>query len=124
MNTENTNAHLAALGTEAVQVQGPSKRALADVLWEAANEWLRPDMDVDFHLEKWSCWAVCRAGSLPKFGPHRPEPHPIWTFFDSLGVDYGCTNLIARSPRERQQSIRYMWLLLAMHVAEDEGLTV
>jgi hypothetical protein len=126
MNTE-TQSHLAAPGTEAVQVQAPSKRALADVLWEAANVWLCPPDEVMSRFRQWSpsCCAVAEAIGL-RWGAcslhEAAEGNPVFEFLRSLG----CTTHSHKQLPDMAdlQGVRYMWLLLAMHVAEDEGLTV
>jgi hypothetical protein len=123
-----SNSHLAALG---IQVQGPSKRALADVLWEAANVYLSPT-GKQIHGAPYSCWAIWMAQNgtrrLPnEFGLHTSGGGAAWEFIRSMngGESLACSYMTEGSTSPRDvQSVRYMWLLLAMHVAEDEGLTV
>lgn len=101
------------------------KVPLADVLWEAANRQLNPvgDGDGGIYDTSYSCVAVwselCRAGIV-----HR-EFNPVWEFLDSLGCKSSSSALRLNAPRgEKRQGNRYMWLLLAMHVAEDEKIMV
>jgi hypothetical protein len=46
-------------------------------------------------------------------------------FLESLGCKTMSDKCFSFIPEgEQRQGVRYMWLLLAMHVAEDEGITV
>lgn len=91
--------------------------ALADVLWDAANEHLSDALG--FPGESYSCHAVFSAVKWDG-----PMVRKIESFFAALGCDpndaysFGVTSLTKR------QGARYMWLLLAMHVAEDEGIYI
>jgi hypothetical protein len=90
-----------------------SRVALADVLWDAANEHLSPSAG-------YSCFAfdrACQEHGL-KAGPHSPADR----FLLELGCDTGPMNRF--SGGIERQGVRYMWLLLAMHVAEDEGIVI
>lgn len=108
------------------------KKKLADVLWEAANTCLPAHSSFD--LASYSCNAALRA-----------EFHgiPMKAAKDEIGQrvnrhgsvthqflnDLGCTRsplggFGKHEPGEIRQGVRYMWLLLAMHVAEDEGIMV
>ena len=102
-----------------------AKRALADVLWEAANERLDhiPHREAS-ELEEFSCHAMYRAA----FGRHwrrRQSTEAVDGFVMALGCnpgramdrDYGVE-------QDTEQGVRYMWLLLAMKVAEDEKIMV
>jgi hypothetical protein len=125
MNTE-TQSHLAAPCGPSVQAQEPSKRALADVLWEAANVHLLDPYENNMRGNVWgsSCCAVAEAIGLEwdKRGLHdEARGNPVFEFLRSLGCD---THSFALCHTDDTQGVRYMWLLLAMHVAEDEGLTV
>ena len=99
------------------------KRPLADVLWEAANVHLRPcEGYYDSALSKFSCDAVrsetnhdtvkwvcawmSRCMGFPK------DAYDTFDLFDDF------------EEGNERQGVRYMWLLLAMHVAEDEGIMV
>lgn len=102
-----------------------SKRLLADVLWEAANR-LSPVRTIGGE-NQFTCTTVARVelGSfdLPRQWEEKSE-----------GVQFmrklGCPEVAVSNPAWQDfdgdviQGVRYMWLLLAMHVAEDEGLTV
>lgn len=98
---------------------------LADVLWEAANKHLNNGLgygpDFDF-----SCEAVAEALKIewddwPKF----LRTHPAIRFLRDLGCKCGSGRLFeGYDNAEQRQGVRYMWLLLAMHVAEDEGIEV
>jgi hypothetical protein len=101
-----------------------SKRLLADVLFDAANEHLcQPGGS-----GKWkpSCCAVAVAIDLEwggKLSLHdAAKGNPVFEFLRSLGCT---THSHTQLPDLADlQGVRYMWLLLAMHVAADEGLTV
>lgn len=95
------------------------KVALSEILWEAANKFLDPTTR-DFWKSSYSCNAVkdcCNARCISTWA--------AIDFLVDLGVDpwHDKYTFGTRSP-ERRQGIRYMWLLLAMHVAEDEGIMV
>lgn len=109
-----------------------TKRMLADVLWEAANErllnrrssWEEPTLE-------YSCNAAIAAERGPKF--ERPDIRGYHQgkvscraadFLAELGCDPGSANGFHGVPTHLVQGARYMWLLLAMHVAEDEGIEV
>lgn len=91
-----------------------SKRMLADVLWTAANERLVYD--------EFSCIAAKIAYFNAVNGDYSATwDDPACQFLYSLGCDPHQTYFEdSADPR----GDRYMWLLLAMHVAEDEGITV
>jgi hypothetical protein len=101
------------------------KVALADVLCDAANEHLSHDM-------KWpscsgtpyyySCSAVWHAQGKENYGELLPG---IADFLEKLGCETGAMGLFSEfKGGEERQGVRYMWLLLAMHVAEDEGIEI
>src|SRR5687768_3879590 len=99
-----------------------AKRMLADVLWQAANEHLNDEPRESRFTEgvhKWSCWAIDRAlGEKPSEYDALTGSH--WSFLKRLGLDASPTNVLERTtPDSRVQGVRYMWLLLAMHAAED-----
>lgn len=99
------------------------KRMLADVLWEAANYWLmtRASAVGEIPLE-YSCNAaqVAEAGQYTRgMFTDRSQSRAV-KFLAELGCDTSCGTLFEY--REDAQGDRYMWLLLAMHVAEDEGI--
>jgi hypothetical protein len=96
------------------------KRMLADVLWEAANENLWCGVGPQLR-DEYSCNALHH--TVPDH--HRNEPD----FLDSLGCRWvafenPAWEWLADADAETRQGVRYMWLLLAMHVAEDEGIEV
>lgn len=104
-------------------------RPLADVLWEAANVWLHPTARKgwasDLHgLTSWSCHAIEAAlkGRAPTDYFHTYQGGAAWEFIRSMngGAYLDSALMMARDT----QGVRYMWLLLAMHAAEDEGITV
>lgn len=95
------------------------KVKLADVLWDAANEclWDGAGPYPPARQDEYSCNAVNSAA----MGADK--------FLDSLG----CPWVFAACPAwewtkgatsKTRQGVRYMWLLLAMHVAEDEGIEI
>jgi hypothetical protein len=100
-------------------------RALADVLWDAANRWLLPQESEpgDAPLE-YSCNAaqVAEAGRY-RYGMfiNRDRSFAV-KFLEELGCDTSCGSLFMQ--QRDPQGVRYMWLLLAMHVAEDEGIRI
>ena len=103
-----------------------SKRMLADVLWEAANSFLTPTYagGADYG-DPFSCNAVAMAATD---GEGCTLPPSIREFLGELGCSGAAAELSyisgVRSGTLRLQGIRYMWLLLAMHVAEDEGIAL
>lgn len=101
---------------------------LADVLWEAANVFLFPPSFDDASPHQWSpsCCAVMQAIS-PRWASRQEGLHklakkmPAFKFLAQLGCD---THNFAMRDQKDPQGARYMWLLLAMHVAEDEGIEI
>ena len=91
------------------------KRPLADVLWEAANVHLADDQGQTME-ELFICFSIERVEGRFK-GPARR-----W-YENDFGVPYHYIQTIPRGVKGHQ-GIRYMLLLLAMHVAEDEGVMV
>jgi hypothetical protein len=89
------------------------KVALADVLLDAAN--LVDD------ISGYSCFSVDCAASAHglKSGPRTEYDR----FLKKLGCDTGTVMSWFPTGHERQ-GVRYMWLLLAAHVAEDEGIQI
>lgn len=96
------------------------KRALADVLWEAANERLSVDEWDTNGQSEYSCWAVESAMVL---APGRSN-HQVNNFLCCLGCDISRVQEFGVERGVKRQGARYMWLLLAMHVAEDEGIEI
>jgi len=104
-------------------------RKLADVLWEAANVHLESTPN---GYRQWSCNAALVAEGLltleifsnGKFEGRRDRSKSD-KFLRSLGCDTRTD-----APQfpgffgQQLQGVRYMWLLLAMHVAEDEGIEI
>jgi hypothetical protein len=109
-----------------------TKRMLADVLWTAANKHLASSDE--FYNEN-TTTATCCAAYWADMG-YDWRNHPgYWRdvsasskavrFLGELGCPVDSSDSFAAfSSREQRQGIRYMWLLLAMHVAEDEGIEV
>jgi hypothetical protein len=91
-----------------------SKLRLADVLWDAANKHLGTDFG-------FSCIAVDAA--VHEAGCKSAPYEPYDMFLRELGCETGTVMREFPQGMDRQGA-RYMWLLLAMHVAEDEGMTV
>ena len=100
------------------------KVPLADVLWRAANEHLSADgVHTDNRLiESYSCPAVGLS--------HCGAPFvcaEIKDFLSALGCpihSHTAFSRVAWQFTPRTQGLRYMWLLIAMHVAEDEQITM
>jgi hypothetical protein len=109
-----------------------AKRMLADVLWEAANERLSPDFNEAENTDRYSCFAVSLAacGRLTQVREDLLHIVPgevaaALRFLYSLGLDYRAyENGWNHFTPQHLQGVRYMWLLLAMHVAEDEGIEI
>lgn len=93
-----------------------SKRMLADVLWEAANESLSVHGRGRLEFSCLAALEVAKAG----YGGGK-----VLELLTSLGCSCYDNRFTFGQPRgPKRQGVRYMWLLLAMHVAEDEGITV
>jgi hypothetical protein len=92
------------------------KVALADVLWEAATK----------HLcnGEYSCIAVKNAYAQMTDTPYNSSwDIPCMTLIRALGCDPRRSQLPDCS-EEQHLVMRQLWLLLAMHVAEDEGIEI
>ncbi len=92
---------------------------LADVLWDAANVHLSADnfSAWEKQIDYFSCCAVEYAAGDGDLEAKR--------FLKSLGCDTASTtSFLSFRPGIQRQGVRYMWLLLAMHVAEDEGIEI
>ena len=102
------------------------KVKLADVLWEAANEHLNPNLRIYEKQFDFSCEAVGEAVGIRWDGwTAFLRNHPAIQFLRELGCKCGSGTLFDHwEDREQRQGVRYMWLLLAMHVAEDEGIEI
>lgn len=85
---------------------------LADLLWDAANNHLAIDCG-------YSCFAVDCAAQ--KAGLRSGPKTEYDNFLKQIGCETGTVMSWFKKGTERQ-GVRYMWLLLAMHVAEDEGI--
>lgn len=100
------------------------KRALADVLWEAANQHLTEDLG---RLETYSCNAAMKADGSFRLDAAGNllgrENSAACAFLAQLGCDTHVAGFKDFREVERQ-GIRYMWLLLAACVAEDEGIEI
>jgi len=104
-----------------------AKVALADVLWEAANEHLW----VGFGNNGWqttpytgSCCATAYAQKGAWDGWGDASKRSSVEFLRALGCDTSGYFFEGFSYGRARQGVRYMWLLLAMHVAEDEGIYI
>lgn len=108
------------------------QRLLADVLWEAANVYLAPSVtDFDKPPLEFSCNAAIAAEARGKnlhqviYETHQGKRRSkAVAFLEQLGCSVADSipwRELRLGPIQRQ-GIRYMWLLLAMHVAEDEGI--
>jgi hypothetical protein len=106
-----------------------SRVALADVLWDAANLYLVPPQAYNWSdKSQWpgSCCAVMQA-IRPDWFERDVSLHgqadgmPEFDFLRSLGCETHTTEM---NRQKDSQGVRYMWLLLAMHVAEDEGIEI
>lgn len=104
------------------------KVALADILWNAANERLAVYEEDGFSRGYWTRPTVysCNAIAHELGGISVDDlPPSVFEFVESLGCncgDYHAMLLFELDTSEAIQGARYMWLLLAMHVAEDEGI--
>jgi hypothetical protein len=101
-----------------------AKRMLADVLWEAANVYLSPTLlplGIKGERFEFSCHAFNRALHGNKRNLNAEN-----TFLEGLGVNffYSACEEWRDFHDQDLQGVRYMWLLLAMHVAEDEGIEI
>jgi hypothetical protein len=88
------------------------KRMLADVLWEAATQHLS---EGPYETRKGCVWHSCNA--LRWASKHSVSPR----FLHTLGAPHGAGDF---PDGVDTQGCRFMFLLFAMHVAEDEGITV
>lgn len=98
------------------------KVKLADVLWEAANKHLW-DGDKKSPGDEESCFAVKTAELPPGQWIGGPNTSAM-EYLTSLGCDYHGRPFDGFKHGAERQGVRYMWLLLAMHVAEDEGIEI
>lgn len=105
------------------------KVKLADVLWDAANKRLTPPSGWESGTDCYSCnaamWAempeaFVNAGNLT---PLRKKSKTN-AFLKKLGCPVHSMYAFEAHAGGSIQGIRYMWLLLAMHVAEDEGIEI
>lgn len=101
------------------------KRKLADVLWEAANVHLASDSLSHEPPYEFSCAAVTAVFQMPVYASLSRVSAEVNTFLTALGCECDSWRMFKDTPTgEVRQGVRYMWLLLAMHVAEDEGIMV
>jgi hypothetical protein len=94
------------------------QRPLADVLWEAANVHLSFDQYPRDGQTKFTCIATDIAECKPH---HKKGNGHIWLETSMCVLQ---SMFCKFDEGEERQGVRYMWLLLAMHVAEDEGVMV
>ena len=103
------------------------KVKLADVLWDAANEHLLPDSCDDGNPQhQWySCNAIECALDPNLSTVTLCLPDEVREWLTAIGCDCGSSVCFRdHAQGEARQGVRYMWLLLAMHVAEDEGIEI
>lgn len=104
-----------------------TKRMLADVFWMAANRHLSASGVSHGRGKYWASVFSCCAVADAAFA--LPDNLDAWAVANKFLRSLGCptTSEIqtfgTKDPKERQQR-RYMWLLLAMHAAEDEGIEI
>ena len=99
-----------------------TKRLLADVLWQAANRHISVDGTAHYP-EEYSCHAAMCSEFGRNWRAMNYADSVVVKFLSTLGCDpnsAGFNNSYGRGI----QSMRYMWLLLAMHVAESEGIEI
>lgn len=100
------------------------KVPLADVLWDAANKHLATEDKTNTESGIWhcSCNAAAAAAGLDSWLglPHTVVGSFIW----DLGCRWNRQQFQDYRSGPERQGVRYMWLLLAMHVAEDEGIEI
>jgi hypothetical protein len=125
MDTEQPKSSFAY--TSALSGSGATTRkvALADVLWTAANEHLSDDGWWKDGRSTWSCNAVAKAATRDRNAVSTDLPEPVEDFLRQCGCRTSKENYTfgKRNDTDRQ-GVRYMWLLLAMHVAEDEAIQI
>lgn len=101
------------------------KRALADVLWDAANKHLSVDQWDTRTSAEYSCWAVEHALGLVHTVTKPRAPYlDALEFLQKLGCRVSEEATFSVTRGGKRQGVRYMWLLIAMHVAADEGIEV
>lgn len=99
------------------------KKKLADVLWEAANV-LNPVRSF-CAPNTFTCVIVTEITTGKRRVMHEDvERCEAVAFMRQLGCPECATSVWGRIPDAEVQGVRYMWLLLAMHAAEDEGIMV
>jgi hypothetical protein len=100
------------------------KRPLADVLWEAANVYLSATDNPQLTETLFSCIATAKAEGTYPFA----RGHAYCWLEEQMDELRNRGASRARfhefNEGEERQGVRYMWLLLAMHVAEDEGIEI
>jgi hypothetical protein len=103
---------------------GVAPRMLADVLWEAANNFLWDGFGLEpkayeHERNQYSCDAVHQCFELPR------DRVAVKRHLAEMGCNTNTSSgFNSLTAGEQRQGVRYMWLLLAMHVAEDEGIEV
>lgn len=89
------------------------KRMLADVLWDAANVWLSNTQNSMFE------------GGPQRYLTCNAVAKEALSFMRELGCPTSSPDAFSEFAQgHKRQGVRYMWLLLAMHVAEDEGIEI
>lgn len=101
------------------------KVALADVLWSAANVrlWDGTGTYWDYPDEcGYTCDCIAVAMGLEGYCD---LPEQINEWLRSLGCRSSVESYTFKQRfGDKRQGVRYMWLLLAMHVAEDEKIMI
>jgi hypothetical protein len=104
------------------------KRKLSDVLWTAANTRLSHTDDADWSKRRFSFSCDAVGELLPvaqRTGSGNAYKHSAFDFLRALGCETSHMYAFHEFPAGMErQGARYMWLLLAACVAEDEGITV
>lgn len=103
------------------------KVKLADVLWDAANKHLSSNAYGTDEVYEQSCCAVYYS-EIKQFVDEwdfQAGESKALDFLEALGCSRWACGALGQFVRGMdRQGVRYMWLLLAMHVAEDEGIEI
>lgn len=99
---------------------------ISEILWRAANEHLAYSEQHCIENKHNVYYSSCIAIINVKVGLQYVGAALDW--YRSLAVrdcwpfEIHAKNILADSPQEECQQIRYCWLMLASQIAEDEGL--
>lgn len=101
------------------------KVKLADVLWDAANGRLW-DGAGDYDAAPYGYWRFSCDAVLTSQAPELQRAAS--QLLEDCGLPADARNRFDMFDSfewgEQRQGVRYMWLLLAMHCAEDEGIEI